>query len=61
MWLTHAGVKGHSLGQALAQFLQGPEGQALRADGDQVALDTALDRVGRKVLLRTLQETADPT
>ncbi len=60
MWLTHAGVKGHPLGQALAGFLQSEEGQALRAAGDQTPLDAALDQVERKVLLKALQETTDP-
>ena len=60
MWLTQAGDKGHPLGQALAQFLQSQEGLALRAAGDQTALDAALDRVEREVLLRVLQETANP-
>jgi hypothetical protein len=60
MWLAYAGAKGHPLGQALTRFLQIPGGQALRAARDRAALDAALDRVESAVLLRTLQETADP-
>lgn len=59
MWLVHAGVKGHPLGQALTHFLQSQKGQALRAAGDQDTLDAALDQVESGLLLKALQETAD--
>ncbi|MBV5309709.1 tetratricopeptide repeat protein [Chromatium okenii] len=59
MWLSHAAAKGHPLAQELMAFLLSPAGQQQRSAGDLVALNAVLDDIERRILLQTIEETAD--
>lgn len=61
LWLTQAAAHGSPIGEALIATLHSPAGQQARRSADTTALKTLLDDATRRLLLATLEATADPT